>query len=188
MDGATKQSRGALEIRRTKDIPVLSTRFTLFSFYARSLLSFIRWTGLGWKMQGKAHKSEQRLEGERDIRNVLYTSRNVRWLSFMSRACGTFLTFLFELGTCACKEDVVACGPWSGFSSSDCCEVGGTSPTDRLVVSNSYVCYTASSFASCSHRALLKMWQTQRNDYNTVSEFVIGWKEYKKVCYRRQRT
>ena len=30
-------------------------------------------------------------------------------------------------------------------------------------------CATAALFASCSHRALLWMWQTHRDDYDTVS-------------------
>ena len=44
-------------------------------------------------------------------------------------------------------------------------------------------CATAASFASCSHRVLLKTWQTQRANYETVSEFVVGWKDYKSVLH-----
>ena len=44
-------------------------------------------------------------------------------------------------------------------------------------------CATAASFASCSHRVLLKTWQTQRADYETVSEFVVGWEHKKSVLH-----
>ena len=36
-------------------------------------------------------------------------------------------------------------------------------------------CASAASFASCSHGALLKTWQTQRDDYDTVSWLVMSW-------------
>ena len=39
-----------------------SPHFATFSFYARSLLSLVRQTDVGWKMEEKTHKSEQRLE------------------------------------------------------------------------------------------------------------------------------
>ena len=101
--------------------------FEPFSFYARSLLSLIRWTRLGWKMGGKAHKasSDLREEGrERDIRNILYTSQNVRWVVFHA-------TSVWHI------------------------------PTSYLVVCDLNMCYTAASFAPCTHTALLKMWQTE---------------------------
>ena len=109
-----RQSRGALELRRTEDAPMLSPRFPPFSFYARSLLSLVRRTRVGWKMEGKAHEGKQRLEpaseggreGGRDVWNILNTARNVRWLSFMPQACGTCLTFLLGLGTLFARHGI----------------------------------------------------------------------------------
>ena len=103
-------------------------------------------------------------EGEGDVRNVLYTARNVRWLSFVLRACGTCP----EQSLAACNSPVICtqggcCGSWSGFSSSNWCNVGGTSPTGRLVACDSNVCYCC--FVRTEH-----CWRRgkHRDDYDTV--------------------
>ena len=44
------------------------------------------------------------------VRNLLYTARHVRWLSFMPRACGTCLTFLFGSGTLFARRGMKGVG------------------------------------------------------------------------------
>ena len=66
VDGAMRQSRAALELRRTEDVPMLSRRFAPFSSYACSLPSLVRRTRVAWKTEGKAHESEQQLERGRE--------------------------------------------------------------------------------------------------------------------------
>ena len=57
MDVATRQSQGVLELCLKEDVPMILSRFTPFSFYTRSLLSLVRRACVGWKMQGKANRS-----------------------------------------------------------------------------------------------------------------------------------
>ena len=49
-------------------------------------------------------------KGGRDVQNVLYTSGNVRRLSFMPRACGTCLTSSFGSGTLFARRGMKGVG------------------------------------------------------------------------------
>ena len=92
--------------------------------------------------------------------NVLYVYVAHTLASLVSfRANGLWL-HVFHL-LYARKEDVVAHGPWSGFSRATDARSGARC-LPAVSLSATRTCANAASFASCSHRALLKTWQTQR--------------------------
>ena len=64
MDSATRQLMGTLEPHG--GCSNASLHFTPFSFYGLSLLSLVRRMHVGWKMEGKAHESEQQPERARE--------------------------------------------------------------------------------------------------------------------------
>ena len=75
-------------------------RFTSLSFYARSLLSLVRRTRVGWKVEEKAHESEQLLKQGRERRTertlhlrkratVVFHATSVRHMPPFSFGSGT---------------------------------------------------------------------------------------------------
>ena len=55
----------------------LSSCFAPSTFYARSLPLLVRWSRVGWKMEGKAHESEQQLERGRKTYGMYATSHEM---------------------------------------------------------------------------------------------------------------
>ena len=78
---------------------MLLPRFAPFSFYAR-FTTVIGQTDACGLENGKKGTRERAVTQAREgqVWNVLYTARNVQWLSFVPRACGTCLTVLFGSG------------------------------------------------------------------------------------------